>query len=452
MPITDRALDMAGAFSHVEQRITSKMQDYRLYAFGAHQTCAFNVFFDLAQELETVEEIYVLALLTLKSFFGLESALFIETSSNGLELHCSSDPAGCGLCITDLAAIQPEGSPCVIQQHLCLPVRGKPADTATPSASHTGNRLGVLVIKQTEPIPPEQVLYLEKFANRLGFQLHNRLLFIKNSQHIRFINGLVHDVGHNVIVPNMYFSLLFHQLDGKIRMLSETVEEMSTLPTADMGFADIFQKLNHARDNLNEHYQEIYRHFQQVSLFLETLLRQSHFEKGHYVLQCTQLDFCSRIMLPQLERFRGRLEKKGIALHEERPCTSSPILVFADLGLISQVLANLLSNAAKYTRSIYRNEVAEQYVKCAVRSISEYFTNKKDGVRVDVFTTGPVIDQNDVPNLFTADFRGSNTGQEYGTGHGLYFIREIVELHGGEVGYEAHPHGNTFFFVLPMAS
>ncbi len=47
-------------------------------------------------------------------------------------------------------------------------------------------------------------------------------------------------------------------------------------------------------------------------------------------------------------------------------------------------------------------------------------------------------------------FRGENAQGEYGTGHGLYFIQEVVHLHGGEVGYEPTPLGNNFFIILPF--
>ncbi|MDA8088280.1 MAG: hypothetical protein M0Z75_16480, partial [Nitrospiraceae bacterium] len=35
-----------------------------------------------------------------------------------------------------------------------------------------------------------------------------------------------------------------------------------------------------------------------------------------------------------------------------------------------------------------------------------------------------------------------------GTGHGLAFIKNVIELHGGVIGYEATPYGNNFYFIL----
>jgi len=31
-------------------------------------------------------------------------------------------------------------------------------------------------------------------------------------------------------------------------------------------------------------------------------------------------------------------------------------------------------------------------------------------------------------------------------------VRNVIETHGGEVGYEATPGGNNFYFVLPLAT
>jgi signal transduction histidine kinase len=439
-------------FEHVRQRIDSKMRDYERYGFSTHQTRAFNVFFDLAQEFETVEEVYSLAVLVLKSFFAVESALFIADSAGKLVLRCCSQGPACGVNAADVDQLSPDDGPRVIKNHLCLPVRGKTSASPAASSPLAGGRLGVLVILPADGAPPPEQLYYEKFANRLGFQLHNKLLFMKNSEHIRFINSLVHDIGHNVIVPNMYFKLLFRQLDGKIHALSEALNEMAGQRMAGSGQSDAFRKLSYVHDRLSEQYKEIYRHFQQTSLFLETLLRQSHFEKGHYVLQRTLFDLHSRIVTPQVERFRSRFGEKDIAIFQEAETGGTPLMIPADMGLISQVLANLLSNAVKYARPPQAADRPARYVRCRVSRVPDHFGPGKDGARVDVFTTGPAIGASDVPNLFTADFRGNNTDHEYGTGHGLFFVREIVDLHDGETGYEPWPDGNNFYFILPCAT
>ncbi len=53
-------------------------------------------------------------------------------------------------------------------------------------------------------------------------------------------------------------------------------------------------------------------------------------------------------------------------------------------------------------------------------------------------------------SLFQEGVRGEGKQDIPGTGHGLSFIRQVIELHGGEAGYEPTPQGNNFFFILPL--
>jgi signal transduction histidine kinase len=82
--------------------------------------------------------------------------------------------------------------------------------------------------------------------------------------------------------------------------------------------------------------------------------------------------------------------------------------------------------------------------------LQNYFGLHKDGVKFNVFTTGPHLPPEDVPHIFDEGFRGTNIDGEVGTGRGLFFVRTVVETHGGEVGYQATPGGNNFYFVLPL--
>ena len=76
----------------------------------------------------------------------------------------------------------------------------------------------------------------------------------------------------------------------------------------------------------------------------------------------------------------------------------------------------------------------------------------KDGIKFNVFTTGPHISPEDVPRIFEEGYRGSNIEKEVGTGRGLYFVRNVIETHGGMVGYEPTHEGNNFYFVLPLVT
>jgi len=52
--------------------------------------------------------------------------------------------------------------------------------------------------------------------------------------------------------------------------------------------------------------------------------------------------------------------------------------------------------------------------------------------------------------LFQPGFRSASAQREHGTGHGLAFVHQVVELHGGLVGYEPAELGNNVYVVLPL--
>jgi signal transduction histidine kinase len=60
------------------------------------------------------------------------------------------------------------------------------------------------------------------------------------------------------------------------------------------------------------------------------------------------------------------------------------------------------------------------------------------------------LPENEAEKLFDEGYRGSNVGDERGMGHGLHFVRNVVEIHGGRVGFEPKDYGNVFYFILPL--
>jgi signal transduction histidine kinase len=112
------------------------------------------------------------------------------------------------------------------------------------------------------------------------------------------------------------------------------------------------------------------------------------------------------------------------------------IFVHADREKIGQVIANLITNAIKFTKE---------------GTISISTQRDKDGrtVLVKIRDTGSGID----PEIMSKLFEKFVTRSEKGTGIGLYISKKIVEAHGGIILGENNLDGPgaTFRFTIPLS-
>ncbi|TVQ97490.1 MAG: GAF domain-containing sensor histidine kinase [Desulfovibrionales bacterium] len=451
LDIASLCLEYPRALS-VQKRIHEKIDDYADYNFSSLQSTALNVFFDLAQEFDSFRDLMTVCALVPKVFFDLDCTLYLFQNHQRVE-HFSICPET-GQNPSPAVHLPPLTIPTSHDGHYYLPIKGNKDLQSSYPVNSEGNLLGILDIHPEKSLSDHDRLFLEKYANRVGFQLHSRLLSQKNQEHLQFIRSLVKDIGHNVIVPNMYFKLFYRRLEGTINAMGDLAEDMHAAHAQphEIGTAH-WQKLitraDYIQEALQDQFREIQRHYDNTSLFLETLLRRSHFEQGRYVLEKRACNFKNQIIDPQIARFMSQFEERGIEI-AWAGIPDKEIEVVVDVGLITQVYANLFSNAVKYTAPV--RDARGRWVKFLSygwEDMPNFFGNCRDGVKLNVFTTGPHIVGEERDRLFEEGFRAGNTAQEPGTGHGLFFIRQIVELHGGRMGYEPTPMGNNFFFILP---
>jgi len=449
--------------SHVSpiiKRISEKINDYEKYSFSDQQDHALKTFFDLAQEFEEQSDFYDICVLIPKVFFQFECNLYLLNEAECFELVSSSNPSKYDFQKTVYYESEFVDGQSVKNDRFTIPIKGKMQLLSNLADSYKNGILGVYEIHPAANISDHMKLFFEKYVNRIGFQLHNRFITEKNREHLQFIQNLVNDIGHNVIVPNMYFKLFFKRLKGKIKRANAISSEMldqakdDNSGKSEPGSNDsliLSNELRYVNRSMETQFHEILSHYEQTSLFLETLLRRSHFEEGRYVIEPKMFNFKEKIIRPQLERYAPSLKDRGILIDNQLSgIPEEEITVVADVGLISQAYANLFSNAVKYTREIQDDEGnPRKFVTVGMEVLDDYFGAKKDGIKFNVFSTGPHIPPEDVPRLFDEGYRGKNIESEYGTGHGLQFIKEVIDLHGGAGGYEATPYGNNFFFILP---
>ena len=440
-------------YEYVIQRIEEKLLDYDGYDFSMRQVRALNIFFELAQELRGRDVFYAVCMMIPRVLFDLESNIYILEDEETFALAGSS-----------------------LHQHWLEPVRTWDNEL-TDHVVQSGDRLFIPIFCNPDyaellPFtPPHNIigcfelhpckqqdgyvqLFLEKYVNRIGYQLHHRIIRAHNREHISFIKSMVQDIGHNVIVPNMYFKLYFNRLKRQIEELHVTTEKVLTKMTScgDPDCIDEGNRLASTTAGIEAQYQEIYRHYETTSMFLETLLRRRHFEEGRYVLMKREVNLRTSVVEPQLERYRQRFEERDIQVGLAVGCVPDQVIrLVMDPGLIAQVYANYFSNAIKYTEEeTLPDGRTGKFVSYGWEILKDFYAKDHPGIKLWVSSTGRPLDLEDSMEVFKPGFRADNVARESGTGRGLYFVRQIVELHDGTVGYAHNEYGNEFSFTLPF--
>ncbi len=113
--------------------------------------------------------------------------------------------------------------------------------------------------------------------------------------------------------------------------------------------------------------------------------------------------------------------------------------VYADSDRLLQVMATLLSNAAKFSPPGGRVEVS--------------VLDQQEHAQVRVRDHGPGIPEAFQKRIFQkfAQSTDPESRRKGGTGLGLNISQQIIELHDGQIGFETQQgEGTTFYFNLPV--
>lgn len=135
-----------------------------------------------------------------------------------------------------------------------------------------------------------------------------------------------------------------------------------------------------------------------------------------------------------VEMARPAAEAAGLRLEVELPVG---LQVRADPDQLAQVMANLLSNALRYTP--------------VGGTVSVRAERRPADVLVTVLNTGEGIPADDLPHIFERFYRveKSRDRQRGGAGIGLAIVRQLIESGGGRVGADSSSGLTRFWFTLP---
>lgn len=181
------------------------------------------------------------------------------------------------------------------------------------------------------------------------------------------------------------------------------------------------------RDNesLTKMLYQIERMQQLVTIYLDA----AYHARGQLGLMRQQTD-----LVPVIERI-VTLYSIASAKHPLRfEATDTEMIGQFDTSRVDLVMRELLGNAFRFAGA------GEVVVRV-----------RRDGAmaHIEVEDSGPVIEPERAASIFeryVTDTKAQNTG----LGLGLYIAREVVRLHGGEMGLRRGDLGNAFWFTLPL--
>jgi len=222
-----------------------------------------------------------------------------------------------------------------------------------------------------------------------------------------------------------FLAMLSHELRNPLAPIRNAVEVIRRLAPPD-------PTLTMARDVVD-------RQVALLARLVEELLDVSRISQGKIALKKEPVDL-GRIIAHGVETARPQIDARGQALAVSVP--ASPVWLSADFARLSQVVANLLNNASKYTGEGGRIELAASAGEGETTIVV-----RDNGAGIEPQLLPKVFD------LFVQGDRSLDRGQG-GLGIGLTLVQRLVELHQGRVeAASAGPgKGATFSVTLPCIS
>lgn len=163
------------------------------------------------------------------------------------------------------------------------------------------------------------------------------------------------------------------------------------------------------------------------------MLDLSQLESGKYTLQIEKFDL-SLLVKKVVNKFKANINEKNINLD----LNVSEAIVDGDFNRIEQVISNFLTNAIRHTDG-----------KIKINLLKEL-----DYVKLDVINSGNRIPEEEIENIWSKFYKIDKSGNKKygGTGLGLSIVKNIIDLHDGEVGVNNLEDGVCFYFKLPLSN
>ncbi len=313
-------------------------------------------------------------------------------------------------------------------------------------AAATG-KLGVIAVgnwEDVEAFDASDCQLLEAFGERAAIAIYNAQLIDtleRNEERLAFQNALLAQQNWELAQKTQKIQHQNLQLqeaaDLKSKFLAIVSHELRTPMNAIIGFSQLLLrqrsgKLNRLQANMLQRISDNGKH---LLVLIEDILDLSNLETGYLELRSEEFNLVY-LIVTTLEELRALAEEKGLTV-EIQTNLCNPY-VRHDKARLKQVIANLVSNAIKFTES--------GSILVKLQELPQ------DRIQLVVQDTGIGIEQTELQHIFE-EFRqvDQTASRRYsGIGLGLAIANWLVRLMKGKIEVESElGWGSIFRIELP---
>lgn len=325
----------------------------------------------------------------------------------------------------------------IARTHICAPL-----------VAVTHELLGVLFVGHAEQIEPEEddINLLATVANQVALAMEKAELYITVSRHAEDLEDLVEERTRELeeAVDELSVALTRAKEADKVKslLLSTVSHELRTPLATIKGNTSLLQEHHRQLDSaaVDDHLRDIEEETDKLTELISNLMEMSRIEGGTLHIQREPIDI-SEVLQNSVDAAQIRLNSSQANPHQiDLRCQDRLPMVLGDARRIEQILANLLDNAAKYSKPGEAISVATE--------------SRGHELIVSVEDRGKGIPKEHIDLIFERFYQVVERGDAHrqGIGLGLAICKGLVEAHEGRIWVESVIGvGSTFFFSLPYA-
>ncbi len=225
----------------------------------------------------------------------------------------------------------------------------------------------------------------------------------------------------------------------KTELVSMVAHELRSPLTSICGFSELLLDPDLEKEQANDYAEIILNESTRLGELINKFLDISRIESGRIQPQKAKVDLAETVQMV-IGNNAYLAAQKEIVVDFKEP--DIPVFVWADNGMMEQIILNLFSNAIKYSPDTTQIEL--------------HLTVENDHAIFRVKDQGFGIPEKDLQNIFKKFYRVTDNEQVRninGSGLGLSLVQQLVEIHNGRIEVNSKiGAGSEFSVFLPVST